>query len=128
MIGNILALYKARNDPALAKTIAAEMVVDGTIDRLGWPLVIAKLWVSVSLLLLCLLFALCLWLTGVSHWIFTIPSLFFGGMIYLIIRIWRGLNRGVGKISLIAKTELNQRVQAIGFPSKPVDRDETSEI
>ena len=125
MLGNILALYKARNDPNLAKTIATEMVVDGTIERIGWPLLIAKFWMSLGLLLLCLLFALCLWLTGISYWVFAIPALFFGGGIYLIIRIWRGLNRGVEKISYMAKTELNQRVQAVGFPSKRADREET---
>jgi len=117
MLGNLLALFKARHDPELAKTIASEMVVDGTIDRISWPLLIAKFWMSLSLFGSFVLIALFLWVGTLSHWAFAIPALFFGGLIYIIIRVWRGLNRGVEKISLIAKAELTKRAQAIKIPS-----------
>jgi len=117
MLGNLLALFKARHDPELAKTIASEMVVDGTIDRISWPLLIAKFWMSLSLLGSFVLIALFLWVGTLSHWALAIPALFFGGLIYTIIRVWRGLNRGVEKISLIAKAELTKRAQAIKIPS-----------
>ena len=117
MLGNLLALFKARNDPEVAKKIAAEMVVDGTIDRMNWPLVIAKSWMSLGLLGSFVLAALFLWIGAMSHWAFAIPALLFGGLIYVIIRIWRGLSQGVEKISLIAKAELTKRAQAIKIPS-----------
>ena len=128
MLGNILALYKARKDPILAKSVASEMVIDGTIDRLGWPLMIAKFWMGLGLLISIGLIVLFLWIGAVSHWTLGIPTLPFGGVIYAIIRIWRGLNRGVDKISHIAKMELNQRVQAIKLPSKQSGHDENPKI
>lgn len=127
MLGNTLTLYKARKDPKLAKTIASEMVVDGTIDRLSGPLLFAKLWMSVGLLTFCLLIVLFLWIGAVSHWTLAIPTLAFGGIIYVILRIWRGLDRGVEKISRIAKAELGQRVQAKGFPAKQTPREKLLE-
>jgi hypothetical protein len=128
MLGNIVALYKARKDLSLAKTIASEMVVDGTIDRLGWPLMIAKLWMSLGLLILFGLILAFLWIGTASHWTLGTPILLFGGLGFAIIRVWRGLNRGVEKISHIAKTELNQRVQAMTLPSKQADKEDHPEV
>ena len=118
MLGNLLALFKARNDPKLAKSIASEMVIDGTIDRISWPLVIAKFWMGLALFGSLALTILLLWIGTISHWVFALPALIFGALIYLIIRIWRGLNRGVEKISQIAKTELKKRTEALKMPSK----------
>ena len=127
MLGNLLALYKARKDPNLAKSIASEMVVDGTIDRFGWPLLIAKLWMGLGILGLSILTALFIWIGASSHWGFAAPALLFSGLIYVIIRVWRGLNRGVETIKRFAKSELNQRVQKMSFPQKRTESEKHPE-
>jgi hypothetical protein len=117
MLGNLLALFKARKDPKLAKSIASDMVIDGTIDRISWPLAIARFWMSLGLLGSLILTILFLWIGIISHWAFALPALFFGGIIYAIVRFWRGLNEGVERISQIAKTELKKRTETLEFPS-----------
>ena len=117
MLGDIIALFKARKDPALAKRIASDMIVDGAIDRASWSLAIAKFWMSVGIIALFILTALFLWIGIALHWTLAIPACLFGGLIYLIIRGWRGLNRGVETVTDLAKIELGKRVDAGKLPN-----------
>ena len=119
MLGDIVSLFKARKDSALAKRIASDMIVDGAIDRASWPLAIAKFWMGLGLILLGILSALLLWGAIATHWTVAIPILPFGGIAYLIIRIWRGLNKGVAAVTELAKTELGKRAASIKMPTRP---------
>ena len=121
MIGNIAALFKARKDAELAKRIASEMAIDGAVEHFGWPIVIAKFWMGVAIFGLLALTALVIWLAVISHWSVAISALLFGGIIYVIIRLWRGLNLGVERVTTLAKAELTQQVSAIQLPAKHLD-------
>ena len=125
MIGDMIALFKARKDIPLAKRIASDMVVDGAIDRASWPLAIAKFWMVIGIIGLGALTALFLWGGIAAHWALAIPAFLFGGLTYLIIRIWRGLNRGVQAVTELAKTELGKRADAIKMPIKRSENNET---
>ena len=111
MIGQFIALYKARNDSALAKRIAGEMIVDGAIDRATWPLSIAKLWMIVGIALIVILIIAFLLIGIFTHWTLAIPTLPLGAAIYGIIRVWRGLNEGVDHVTRLLKRELSQRTE-----------------
>lgn len=126
MLTQTISLFKARNDSALAKRIASEMIVDGAIDRASWPLAIAKFWMGLGVIGLCALIALFIWIGFAAHWTVAMPVLPMGGLVYAIIRIWRGLNKGVETVTDLAKTELGNRVEAIKMPLKRTNA-ETSE-
>jgi cation transport ATPase len=122
MLGNMISLFKARKDPALAKQIASEMVVDGVIERAGWPVLVTKFWMAVVIFASALFAMLFLWAGIAGHWALALPAIIFGGLAYLVGRIWRGLNRGVETVSTLAKTELTKRTAGLGqlgTPQKP---------
>jgi len=118
MLINMITLFKARKDPVLAKRIASDMIVEGAIDRASWPLAIAKFWMSIGIIALTFIFGLFLWGGIAAHWTVAIPTLPAGGLIYLIIGIWRGLNRGVQTVTDLAKTEIGKRAETLKMPSK----------
>jgi len=111
MIGQFIALYKARKDPALAKRIASEIVVDGAIERVTWPLTVAKFWMVIGIALLVASLAAFLLIGTLTHWTLAIPTLPLGGAIYGIIRIWRGVNEGVDRVTTLIKSELSMRIE-----------------
>lgn len=121
MIGQLISLFKARKDPAAAKLIASEMIIDGAIDRASWPLLIAKLWMGGAILVCFIITVLILLAANASHSAVAIAALPTSGLIYMIIRIWRGLNQGVETVSQYAKAELGARTAAIGMPSRRKD-------
>lgn len=116
MIENTIALYRARKDPALAARIASEIAVDGAIERVSWPLIIVKFWMSVGLIILTLLTAMFLWIGTVTHWTLAIPIFLFGGLTYLIVKVWRGLNRGKDKVTAIAKAQAAKQMDRFNPP------------
>jgi len=118
MLGDMIALFKARKDPTLAKRIASDLIVDGAFDRASWPLVIAKFWMSLGIIGLGALAALFLWGGIAAHWALAIPAILFGTLIYPIIRLWRGLNKGVETVTELAKAELGSRIEAIKVPKR----------
>ena len=113
MIGQFIALYKARKDPELAKRIAGEMIVDGAIDRATWPLNIAKLWMTVGIALIVILIITFLLIGTFTHWTLAIPTLPLGAAIYGIIRLWRGINQGVDRVTAFMKSELSRRTEKL---------------
>jgi len=113
MIGQFIALYKARKDPELAKRIASEMIVDGVIERASWPITIAKLWLSLAIIAITAAIFILLAIGTATHWSLTIPILPLGGAIYGIIKLWRGVNTGMERVSSLAKAELGKRVGAL---------------
>jgi len=127
MIGQFISLYKARQDPTLAKRIASEMAVDGVVDRASWPLAIAKIWMSAGLIAMVALAMLFLALGSVSHWAVATPVLPLGIVIYGIMKLWRGINAGVERVTQVAKLELGNRAAAISFRSRPSETDLTTE-
>jgi len=105
MLSNITALFKARRDPALAAKLAREIVVDGAIDRATWPLAIAKFWMGLALFGLTLLAGLIIMgAMATSKWV-ALPAILPLGMIYLIIRLWQGLDRGKARVVALAKAQ-----------------------
>lgn len=122
MIRNTIALFKARKDPDLAKQIASDMIVEGAIDRASWPLWIAKLWMILGIAVLVLMIVVLFWLGTLSHWTVAIPALPLAGIIYLIMRIWGGINTGLDKVTELAKTELSQRVKTVRLPTKEIEQ------
>lgn len=117
MIKDIFSLYKARKDAGLAKRIASEMIVDGVIDRASWPLAVAKFWLSLAIGVLTALILVFLVIGAFTHWTLAIPVFPLSGLIYGIIRIWRGANAGVERITRLAKQELGNRTAALKMPS-----------
>lgn len=109
MIRKIIALYRARNNSPLAKRLAGEMIIEGTIDRASWPLTIAKFWISIGILVISGLILAFLLIGTVTHWSLAIPVLPLGAAIYALIRIWRGFNAGVEYVTALAKAELGKR-------------------
>ena len=119
MIGQFIALYRARKDPILAKRLAGEILVDGVIGRISWPLTFAKFWMAVGIVGLFVILALLLTLGFASHWTFIIPALPIAAGIYGILKIWRGLNAGVNQVTKIAKQEVNNRTTGLSsLPNK----------
>ena len=116
MIGHLISLYKARKDPALAKHIASEMVVEGVIERVSWPIVIAKFWLAIAIAVLAVLICALLVLAGTFHWSFAILALPLGGVIYAIVRLWRGVNAGTEYVASLAKAELLKRTSQTEKP------------
>lgn len=116
MIRQFITLYRARNDATLAKQVASEMVVDGVIDRAGWPLGIVKFWMGVGIAVTSLLIMVFLLIASFSHWSLAIPVLPLGGIAYGIIRIWRGVNAGVERVIQLAKIELARRTENFQMP------------
>ena len=112
MLGQFISLYKARKDPALAKRIASEMVVDGVIERASWPIVIA---IVVMAVMICAL----LTLAATTHWSVGIIALPLAGVIYAIVKLWRGVNAGVEHVSDLAKAEIKKRTSKLGHPKDP---------
>ncbi|GGX61336.1 hypothetical protein GCM10011309_09110 [Litorimonas cladophorae] len=106
MFKQSIALFRARNDSTLAKAVAADIIVDGAIGRFGWPITLAKFWMCVALLASILLAALLLWLGLAGHWAFWFPSVIPLGLSYLILRLWRGINLGLDRVSSLAKSQL----------------------
>ena len=127
MLGNTISLFKARKDPALAKNIASEMVVDGAIDRAGWPILVAKFWMMVAILGLIALIALFIWIGTATHMALAFPVLIFAALIYVILRLWQGLNRGLETVSDLAKTELKKRAAQLKIPKREPAPEKTSE-
>lgn len=120
MFKQSIALFRARNDSTLAKAVAADTIVDGAIGRLGWPITLAKFWMCIALLALILLATLLLWLGFAGHWGFALPSIIPLGLSYLILRLWLGINRGLDRVSLLAKSELkNLNTSKHSTPPKP---------
>ena len=117
MIRQFIALYRAREDSELAKRIASEMIVDGAIDKASWPLVIAKFWMSVGIAMLTALILLLLLIGTASHWTVAIPALPLAALIYGIVRLWRGINAGVERVTHFAKTKLGNRAAEFEIPS-----------
>jgi len=117
MIGQFIALYKARKDSSFAKRLASEMIVDGVIGRAGWPLTIAKFWMTIGIIALTALVLLFLTLGTLTHWTLAIPALLFGGGVYGIVKLWRGVNAGVEHVTELAKTELGNRAASLTVPS-----------
>jgi hypothetical protein len=111
MIGRFIALYKARKDPALAKRIASEMIIDGAIDRVTWPLAVAKFWMIGGIAILIALITIFLLIGIFTHWTLAIPTLPLGGAVYGIILIWRGINEGVDRVTALIKNELGKRTE-----------------
>jgi hypothetical protein len=117
MFKQSIALFRARNDSTLAKAVAADMIVDGAIGRFGWPITLAKLWMCVALAALIPLAALLLWLGFAGHWAFALPSIIPLGLSYLILKLWRGINRGLDSVTILAKSELkNLTAQNLSTP------------
>jgi len=106
----IIKLYKARRDPALAAQIASELAVDGAVEYASWPIRIAKFWMAISMIGLTVFTALFLWLGAITHWTVAIPALLSGGLIYMIIRIWKGINAGTERVSAIAKAKVSTQL------------------
>lgn len=117
MIGQFIALYRARNDAALAKHIASEMIVDGVIDRAGWPLTIVKFWMAVGIVIATILIIVLLLVGSFTHWTLAIPTLPLCALIYAIARIWRGINAGVERVTEFAKIELGHKAANLQMPS-----------
>jgi hypothetical protein len=117
MIGQFIALYRARKDGPLAKRIASEIIIDGTLDRASWPLAIAKFWMVLGIVILSVLIIAFLLIGTFSHWSLATPALPLGGLIYLIIRIWRGINQGVDRVTTLIKAELGNRAENLKAPS-----------
>ena len=116
MIGHLISLYKARKDPALAKDIASEMVVEGVIERVSWPIVIAKFWLAIAVAVIAVLICALLVLAGTFHWSFAIFTLPLRGIIYAIVRLWRGVNAGTEYVGSLAKAELRKRTSQTEKP------------
>jgi len=125
MIGKFIALYKARNDLSLAKRLASEMIVDGVVERVGAPLIIAKFWMFVGILALTVLILPFLTLGTFTHWTLAIPTLLLGSGIFGIIRLWRGINAGVGHVTELAKTELGNRAATLKISTAVPKRRQT---
>jgi len=128
MIGQFIALYQARKDSALAKRIAGEMLVDGAIDRATWPLTLAKLWMAVGITILTIIILAFLVIATLTHWTLAIPTLPLGGAIYGIIRIWRGMNEGVERVTVFMKSELNTRSENLKAPRFRKSKSEDDEV
>ena len=119
MIGQFISLYRARKDPALAKRIASEMVVEGVIERASWPIVIAKLWLGVGIAVMAVVICALLALAATTHWSVAIVTLPLVGAIYAIVKLWRGVNAGIEHVSNLAKTELHKRTSGAENPESP---------
>lgn len=125
MIFDAIKLFKARKDSELAKQIASEMIVDGAIEKLGYPITIAKLLMAGAIILLGVFIIGFLWVGIKFHWTAAIPAPLFGGIIYGIIRLWGGLNKGVQIVTDRAKLELGDRASSMGKRLKRVKSKET---
>ena len=119
MLGQFISLYKARKDPALAKRIASEMVVDGVIERASWPIVIAKFWLSIAIVVMAVMICALLTLAATTHWSVGIIALPLAGVIYAIVKLWRGVNGGIEYVSDLAKTEIKKRTSGAENPESP---------
>lgn len=111
-----IGLYKARKNGPLAQRIASEIVVDGAIDKLSWPVRLAKLWIGLGILVSTLAAIIFLTIGHFSHWTLAIPVLPLGGLIYGIVRIWRRLDRGVERVSKLVRTEIGERAESLQLP------------
>ncbi len=116
MFNTAIKLFKARNDRALASQIAGEFAVDGAVEYASWPIRIAKFWMAVALIVLTLFTLLFLWLASVSHWSVALPTVLSGGLIYGIIRIWRGINAGVERVSEMTKLSVSNQLNRFQKP------------
>lgn len=116
MFNTAIKLFKARKDRVLASQIAGEFAVDGAVEYASWPIRIAKLWMTIALVALALFTVLFLWLASVSHWSVAIPTLLSGGLIYGIVRVWRGINVGTERVSEIAKQRMNNQLKKLNKP------------
>ena len=121
MIGQLISLYRARKDPGLAKRIASEMVVEGVIERASWPIVIAKFWLGIAIAVMAVLICSLLALAPTTHWSLGVVTLPLGGVIYAIVRLWRGVNAGVEHVSNLAKTEIQKRTLRVDNPETVQD-------
>ena len=127
MILKFIALYRARKDLAVAKRLAGEMLVDGVIDRAGWPLAIAKLWMTAGVIILTALVLLFILIGSASHWSLAIPALPLIGAIYGIVKLWRGINVGVERVTQLAKLELANRATSPSFSSHGQNKTQKTE-
>lgn len=112
MIGDIIEIFKARKDPALAAKLGARFASGVAIERLSWPLMIAKFWMGVAILVCVILTGLLAYSAYQFGWGFLMPLLLPAGAAYGFIRIWRGLNKGIERVKTAAQ----------GFTDKGIDR------
>ena len=120
MLGQFISLYNARKDPTLAKRIASEMIVEGAIERASWPIVIAKFWLAIAIAIMGVVICALLALAVTTHWSVGIVTLPLGGVIYAIVKLWRGVNAGVEHVSDLAKTEIQKRTSREDDPKQPL--------
>lgn len=106
MIGNAIALFRARKNPAVAATLARDMLVDGALERASFPLSIAKFWLSVGIFICAILASLILWGAAVTHEWLALPAALPLGLIYACVRIWRGMDAGKAKVVALAKAQV----------------------
>ena len=113
MLSKIYALYRARKDSTLAARLARELVVEGALERASWPLAIAKFWMGLIGLGLTVLAALSLWGALALHRSFAIFAVPFVGLIYVIVRVWRGLEAGKETVLELAQLQTEAGVIAV---------------
>ena len=128
MIGQLISLYKTRKDLALAKLIAREMVVEGVIERASWPIVVAKFWLGIKVALMAVVICALLALAATTHWSLVIVALPFGGVVFAIVRLWRGVNAGIEHVSDLAKTEIQKRTSGMKNTPASDQVNQTQEI
>lgn len=116
MIRQFIALYRARKDLNLAKQLASEMIIDGTIDKVSWPLTMAKFWMSVGIAVIASLILAFLLIGFATHWALAIPAPPLAALIYGIVQLWRGANAGIRYVACLAKTELGNRATSLKTP------------
>ena len=114
MIGDIIEIFKARKNPALATKLGARFATGAAIERLGWPLAIAKFWMALAGLICSVIICGLLYLTFTVAQGFIWPALLPAGLLYVIFRIWTGIDKGLDRVKLAAQTYTDSGIDRIG--------------
>lgn len=113
MLTDLIAIFKARRDPALAARLAAKLAQGQLLDRLSAPLFMVHLIAWAVVLTSLLLAGLFLAAAAQFHWSAGIPAVLPLAAGSLAVFVHVGLRRGLARVRAMAENLTDQGLDRI---------------
>ena len=94
MIFDLISIYKARKDPEKRLELASKFAADRTVDQIGLPILIFQIVSAIIAVVSLILILGILFLAVNTTKFFVILAALPAAVIYLVIIMWKGIERG----------------------------------
>ncbi|WP_409432106.1 hypothetical protein ACJ3XI_07745 [Litorimonas sp. RW-G-Af-16] len=113
MILDLINIFKARRDPVLAAKLGGQFATEQALDKFSWPLIIVKFWLGLAGLICAALIIMFIYAAYKLGWAAALPAFIPAAVIYLIVKIWRGINTGLERVKAVAQSYTNRSVDTV---------------